>query len=288
MENLVEERWPAQQTPVDLAFAARKKVLEMVHKANASHVGSCLSCVDILAALYARDGGWLEHDPRQPRSAERDRFIMSKGHAAAALYATLSLCGYFPDEWLDTYCEDGSRLGGHCTSDGVPGVELSTGSLGHGLPVGVGVALGLKKSGNRVVVLLSDGELNEGSNWESILLAPKLELDNLIVVVDYNKIQSLGRVEDVIPLEPMADKWKSFGWGVQEVDGHNIAQIMRALDRAPNTYNRPTVILAHTVKGKGVEFMEDKLAWHYKSPNDEQLESALVQIEAAYNQSVMM
>ncbi len=265
-----------------LAWQIRRSILSVIHHAGASHVGSCLSCVELLACLYASESGWLRHQPTNPDWDARDRFILSKGHAAAAIYVTLAERGFFPKEWLDTYCADGAKLGGHCTSHGVPGVELSTGSLGHGLPVGVGMAMGLRGTGQRVAVLLSDGELNEGSNWEAILLAPKLGLENLVVMVDYNKIQSLGRVEDVIPLEPLADKWESFGWNTVEVDGHNVEEISSALSTLPSQVGRPSVIIAHTVKGKGVDFMEDRLAWHYKSPSDAQFTQAIAQVDAAY------
>ena len=260
------------------ARALRTSVLHMVARAHASHVGSCFSCVEILAALYG-PGGWLRHDPAHPDQADRDRFILSKGHAAAVLYATLAEVGYFPEAWLETYCANGARLGGHCTSHGVPGVELSTGSLGHGLPVGVGLALGLRNATpSRVVVLLSDGELDEGSNWEAALMAPHQKLNNLAVVVDYNKIQSFGRVSEVIDLEPLTDKWAAFGWRVLAVDGHDPLALRQALDEVGQT-EAPTAIVAHTVKGKGVSFMEDELAWHYKSPSPEQLQTALAEVQ---------
>jgi transketolase len=270
---------------LELAWSTRRTVLQMLHDARASHAGSCLSCIDILAALYAPESGWLRHRPGQDQWEGRDRFIMSKGHAAAALYATLAQRDFFPMDWLGTYCTDGARLGGHCTSQGVPGVELSTGSLGHGLPVGLGVALGLKAQGSRVAVLLGDGELNEGSNWEAILLAPRLGLDNLVAVVDYNKIQSFGRVDEVIPLGPLADKWRSFGWWATEVDGHDVEAIAAGLRAEGAPAGQPRVVIAHTVKGKGVDFMEDKLAWHYKSPDEAQLVQALAQVDAQYKEA---
>lgn len=262
-----------------LARAIRADALRMVHRANASHIGSSLSMSDLLAVLY---GGILRVDPARPDWAERDRFILSKGHGAASAYAVLAETGFFPVEWLETYCQDGSKLAGHLTR-GVPGVELSSGSLGHGLPVGCGLALAAKADGAayRVFVLLSDGELDEGSNWEAILFAPQHRLDNLVAIVDYNKIQSFGRVEEVLNLEPLADKWRAFGWEVREIDGHDHARIAEALSGAPYEAGKPTAIIAHTVKGKGVSFMEDLLAWHYKSPNDEQLTQALAEVAAA-------
>lgn len=259
-----------------LARAIRADALRMVHRANASHIGSALSMCDLLAVLYS---GILRVDPARPEWSERDRFILSKGHGAASAYAVLAEAGFFPVEWLETYCQDGSKLAGHLTR-GVPGVEFSTGSLGHGMPVGCGLALAAKSGGApyRVFVLLSDGELDEGSNWEAILFAPQHRLDNLVAIVDYNKIQSFGRVEEVLSLEPLADKWRAFGWAVHAIDGHDHAQITEALATVPREPGKPTAIIAHTIKGKGVGFMEDQLAWHYKSPNGEQLAQALAEV----------
>lgn len=262
-----------------LARAVRAHSLRMVHSANASHIGSCLSIADILAVLY---GQVLRVDPEHLDWPDRDRFILSKGHAAAAVYAVLAECGFFPREWLGTYCQEGSQLAGHITSHGVPGVEVSTGSLGHGLPIGCGMALAGKREGRpyRVFVLLSDGELDEGSNWEAILFAPQHHLDNLVAIVDYNKLQGFGAVPDVLDLAPLADKWRAFRWSVREIDGHDHSQIAQALGSVPFEQGKPSVIIAHTVKGKGVSFMENQLAWHYKSPNAEQLAQGLAEIEA--------
>lgn len=259
-----------------LASRIRRHALRMVHRANSSHIGSCLSIADILAVLYA---GVMRLEPAQPAAPDRDRFILSKGHAAAILYAVLAERGFFPKEWLEEYGQDGSLLSGHA-SHFVPGVEVSTGSLGHGLAVGCGLALAGKRDARsyRVFVLLSDGELNEGSNWESILFAPHHRLDNLVVLVDYNKIQSFGTVQEVLGLEPLAAKWDNFGWDVIEVDGHDHSQLEEAL-RRPARPDRPRVILAHTVKGKGISFMEHQLAWHYKSPTLEQLAQAEKELE---------
>jgi transketolase len=261
-----------------LARAIRADALRMVYAARASHIGSSLSMADLLAVLY---GGILRVDPAWPDWPERDRFILSKGHGAAAGYAALAEAGFFPREWLDSYCQDGSKLAGHLTR-GAPGVELSTGSLGHGLPVGAGLALAARRGGlaSRVFVLLSDGELDEGSNWEAILFAAHHRLDNLVAIVDYNKIQSFGTVEEVMRLDPLAEKWRAFGWATRELDGHDHAAIAGALGTIPHEPGRPTVIVAHTIKGKGVSFMEDLLAWHYKSPTAEQLEQALGELEA--------
>jgi len=262
--------------PDSLSTTIRSHALRMVHRANASHIGTCLSMADILAVLYTRVLRYRADEPQWP---DRDRFILSKGHGAAILYAVLAECGFFPKAWLDDYARDGSPLLGH-VSHHVPGVELSTGSLGHGLAVGCGMALAGKREGRpyRVFVLLSDGELDEGSNWEAILFAPQHRLDNLVAIVDYNKIQSFGAVKDVLDLEPLADKWRAFRWAVREIDGHDHARIEDALSGIPFEPGKPSVVIAHTVKGKGVSFMENQLAWHYKSPNEAQLAQALAEL----------
>ena len=252
----------------------------MVHKANASHVGTSLSMVDLLAVLY---GGVLRVDPSRPDRPDRDRLIVSKGHGAAGLYATLAGCGFFPEDWLATYCADGARLAGHATHHGVPGVEISTGSLGHGLSVGCGMALAARRGDGttayRVFVIQSDGECDEGSVWEAALFAPHHRIENLVVVVDYNKIQSFGTVKEVLDLEPLAAKWRDFGWAVAEVDGHDHDALAAAFAATPLAPGKPTALIAHTVKGKGVSFMEDRLLWHYKSPSDAQLVEALAELE---------
>jgi transketolase len=207
---------------------------------------------------------------------ERDRFILSKGHGAAIIYAALAKRGFFSMRELETYCKLGSHLTEHITS-GVLGVELSAGSLGHGLPVGCGIALAAKREQLpfRTFVLCSDGELDEGSNWEAVLFAPQHQLDNLVLIVDYNKIQSFGRVKDVLDLDPLADKFRAFRWSVLEVDGHDMKQLTDAFATLPFDRGRPSVVIAHTVKGKGVSFMENNIAWHYKCPTAEQLALAL-------------
>jgi transketolase len=249
--------------------------LQMIYQANASHIGSCLSMADLLAILY---GKILRVDSNNPDWPDRDRFILSKGHGAAILYAVLAEKGFFPKEWLETYCQDGSQLTGH-VSHYLPGIEASTGSLGHGLPIGCGIALAGKREDKsyRVFVMLSDGELDEGSNWESILFATQHQIDNK--VVDYNKIQSFGTVQDVLELEPLLDKFQAFRWSVREIDGHDFQQIEEAFSSIPFETAKPSCIIAHTVKGKGVSFMENQLAWHYKSPNKEQLAEAITEIE---------
>jgi transketolase len=257
----------------DVASRLRANVLRMVHHARASHVGSCLSVADIVACLYWNT---LQIKPERPEWPDRDRLILSKGHAAAIVYAALAERGFFPESELGTYCDKGSRLTGHISSS-VPGVEFSSGSLGHGLPVGCGIALAAKREGSksRTVVLCSDGELDEGSNWEAILFAPQHQLDNLLLIVDFNKIQSFGRVKDVLDLDPVAEKFYAFRWAVREVDGHNIQQLVETFSTFPFEPGKPSVVIAHTTKGMGVSFMKDDLAWHYKSPTAEQLSIAL-------------
>ncbi len=261
-----------------LATRIRRHCVRMTNKANASHIGSCLSMADLLAVLY---GKILRLDSRDPEWPDRDRFVLSKGHGCAALYAVLAESGFFPVGWLESFYQNGSPLAGHATHKDVPGVEVSTGSLGHGLPMATGMALAAKRDGKsyRVFCLLSDGELNEGSTWEPILFAPHHKLDNLIAIVDYNKIQSLGRVKEVIDLDPLADKWRAFRWAVREIDGHDLAAICHALTEVPYEPNRPSCIVAHTVKGKGVSFMEDKLLWHYRAPLGEELQLALAELD---------
>jgi transketolase len=249
----------------------------MTKLAKASHVGSCLSMADILAVLYGRV---LRIKPDDPGWRYRDRLIVSKGHAAAAVYAALAERGFFSHQLLETYCKDGSILTGHI-SHRVPGVEFSTGSLGHGLSLACGIALaGREADGFRAVVILSDGECDEGSVWEAALFASHHRLDNLVAIIDYNKIQSFGRVDEVLALEPFAAKWRAFGWNAVETDGHDHDSLHATFGAVPADEGMPTAIIAHTVKGKGVSFMEDRLAWHYKSPSEEQLEQALRELGA--------
>lgn len=264
----------------ELARRLRIRALRMCHQTNSSHIGSCLSAADILAVLYGRV---LRLDPQRPDWPERDRFILSKGHAAAIAYAALVERGFFPPEWLDTYTQDNTRLPGHINALDVPGVELSTGSLGHGLPVACGLALAGARGGEpyRVFALLSDGELDEGSNWEGILFAGHHRLDNLVAIVDYNQIQSFGTVAEVLELAPMAEKWRAFHWGVRELDGHDLPAIEAALAELPFEPGRPSVLIARTVKGKGVSYMENQLLWHYRAPNAELLAQALAELGEA-------
>lgn len=253
----------------------KTSIVRMTHYSKSSHVGSCLSVADILYVLYFKV---LRIDTGEPRADRRDRFILSKAHASAALYATLAERGFFPKEFLERYYVDGGMLPGHLDREAVPGVEVSAGSLGHGLSIGVGMAVACRRdrSPARVFVLLGDGECNEGSVWEAVMLASTLGLDNLTAVVDYNKLQSFGRTNEVIDQRNMAERWKVFGWQTCEVDGHSVEDLEQAF-MLPQ--RGPKAVIAHTVKGKGVSFMEDRLEWHYKSPNDEQCSTALKELE---------
>jgi len=258
----------------------RQHCIRMTGKANASHIGGSLSAADLLAALYGRA---LRFDPHRPEWPDRDRFIMSKGHACSAMYAVLAESGYFSVERLETFYENGSPLAGHVMHKNVPGVELSTGSLGHGLPVATGMAMAAKRDGrpSRIFCMISDGECDEGSVWEAALFAPHHKLNNLIVIIDYNKIQSLGAVKDVLDLDPLADKWRAFGWAVRELDGHDLAAVENGVTEVPYESGRPSCIVAHTIKGKGVSFMENKLLWHYRAPLGEDMTKALAELEQA-------
>ncbi len=261
------------------ATAIRADALKMVGRAKASHIGSALSIADIVAILY---GQVLALDPQNPEWPDRDRFILSKGHACVAIYAALANRGFIPHEALETYGNDGSTLMAHI-SHKVAGVEFSTGALGHGLSFGVGKALAAKRqhASWRTFVLMSDGEMGEGSNWEALMFAAHHKLNNLCAIIDYNKLQSLGTVEDTVALEPLRGKLEAFGWAVCEVDGHDHAALSLALDFTQRREEKPTVVIAHTIKGKGVPFMENQVAWHYRSPDQQQLADALVAIGAA-------
>jgi len=262
----------------ELALRLRRHSLKLVHDAKASHIGGSFSIIELLVVLYARI---LKVKPRQPDWPERDRFILSKGHACAAHYAILAEMGYFPKKWLDTYYKNGSNLPGHATHSCVPGVEVSTGSLGHGLSLAAGMALAAKrdKKKYRIFCLLSDGECDEGSTWEAILFASHLKMDNLTAIVDYNKIQALGHTKDVLNLEPLRKKWEAFGWAVHEIDGHNLKEIEMELSKLPIEKDKPSCVIAHTVKGKGISFMENKLLWHYRSPQGKEFEDAMNEMD---------
>jgi transketolase len=254
-----------------LSSRIRLADLDMVRRAKLGHIGSDFSVVDILVTLY---WGVLAVDPLEPRAPHRDRFILSKGHSAGALYATLAHCGFFPMSALETFAQPLSALNGHPNRVKVPGVETNTGPLGHGFPVAVGCALAAKLQGSssRTVVVLGDGELQEGSNWEAAMTASHYGLSALTAVVDRNRLQQGAPTEDTKQLEPLADKWTSFGWDVRDVDGHDFAALLDAFraDRG----DRPVCVIAHTTKGKGVSFMEGRVEWHHKVPSQEQVETA--------------
>jgi len=264
----------------ELAKKIRLHVLEMTSRGGSSHVGAAFSMADIVAVLY---GGILNVDPSNPKNPSRDRFILSKGHAGAAIYAALAETGFFPIEKLKTHYQDGSDLSGHVSHKGIPGVELSTGSLGHGLPVATGMAKAGKLRGkdHRVVVLMGDGECDEGSNWEAILFAAHHKLDNLVAIVDFNKIQSLASVSETLGLEPFTDKWESFGWHVVEVDGHDHKSLKQGLLPDASVPGKPTCVLAHTIKGRGVSFMENSVLWHYRTARGEEFDAARKELEEA-------
>lgn len=265
---------------INLALKIRKHAIQMTNLGKSSHIGSVLSVVDILAVLYG--GNILNVKPDNPKWDDRDRFILSKGHAGAGVYATLAETGFFPVEQLKTHYQNGSKLSGHVSHKGIPGVELSTGSLGHGLSIGAGIALAAKMDNMdfRAFVLLSDGECDEGSTWEAAMFAGHHKLNNLIAIIDYNKIQSLAPVKDTLDLEPFEDKWRSFNWNVKSVDGHNHDELTSVLSSLPLESNSlPNCIIAHTIKGKGISFMENKVLWHYRSPQGEEFEQAMKELE---------
>ena len=260
----------------DFAREIRKISLEMVFKGKASHIGGALSMADILAVLYS---DILNYDPSNPNWPQRDRFLLSKGHACVSLYATLALKGFFPLKDLETYAQSDSILLCHA-SHKVNGVEISAGSLGHIPPVACGMALAAKLRHEqwRTFCIVGDGEMDEGSVWEAILFAAHHKLNNLVMIIDYNKIQAMGDTNSILNLEPLKGKLESFGWMAVEVDGHDIDQLKTALSLANHGNEKPLAVIAHTVKGKGVDFMENQLAWHYKSPTKEQYEEAVKQI----------
>jgi len=270
---------PALNT-ADLAAISRRiraRIVEMSHVAETPHLGSSLSCVDMLVAAY-----WaaLRVDPARPLDPNRDRFILSKGHAATALYAALAERGFFDPKLLDTYNEDGAALPEHPGLQCVPGVEAATGSLGHGLPIALGMALAARIQGRptRCLVLMSDGECEEGSVWEAAMFAPAQKLDTVTVMIDYNKWQATGRSDEIMALAPLAEKWRAFGWDAAEVNGHDLDALLAALRREPDGSGRPRAIICHTVKGKGVSFMEDDNNWHYRIPTAQEVEKARVEL----------
>jgi transketolase len=252
-----------------LASEFRARVIEMSYQAKAAHLASALSCVDIVAVLY---NSVIRVDPKNPGWSERDRFILSKGHAATALYAALEFKKFINELDILSYGQEGSLLEEH-PSPKLAGVEAATGSLGHGLPIGCGIALAgqIKNQTYRTFVLMSDGECNEGSVWEACLFGAANKLENLCVFVDFNKWQATGRSKDVLALEPLAEKFRSFGWIVHEIDGHDHSQLLHAIHAPYIGKSKPTMIVAHTVKGKGISFMEDDNNWHYRIPTLEEV-----------------
>lgn len=265
------------ETYRSLAHKVRHHIVNMTHLGKSSHVASGLSIADIISVLYA---GIMRFDPSNPELPDRDRFILSKGHAGAAIYAVLAESGFFPVSWLETHYQNGSKLSGHVSHKGIPGVELSTGSLGHGLNVGAGMAYAgkLADKKHRVFVLLSDGEMDEGSNWEAMLFAAHHKLDNLVMLIDYNKIQSLASVEETLGLEPLLDKIAAFSWAVHEVNGHDHIELESTLKALPSDPGKPNCLICHTTKGKGVSFMENSVLWHYRTPQGEEYQNALTEL----------
>jgi len=251
----------------------RRVIFRMICKGGGGHIPASLSIVEILATLYY---DILKINPKKPDDPERDRFILSKGHAGAALYAILADKGFFECEHLSTFGKCGTILGGHPDMHKVPGVEASTGALGHGFSFGIGMALAGKmdKKKYRVFVLLGDGECQEGSVWEAALFAPQHKLDNLTVIIDYNKLQAMDRLENIVSMEPLVDKWKAFGWEVREVDGHDISMLKDTFKSAPFVSKKPNLVIANTVKGKGISYMEEIPVWHYRLPSKEEMKIA--------------
>jgi transketolase len=266
----IDEAWLAE-----LATGVRRSVVTMVDSAGLGHIGGDLSVTDILATLF---GAVLDVDPADPTRPDRDRFVLSKGHCAGALYSTLAHCGFFPRSELATFMAPLSALNGHPNRTKVPGVETNTGPLGHGFPVAVGCALAAKLRGldYRTFVVLGDGELQEGSNWEAAMTAAHYDLANLTAVVDRNRLQQGARTEETKQLEPLADKWVAFGFETRVADGHDYAQLLEAF--RPSTTGRPVALIANTIKGKGISFMEDRVEWHHKVPSADQVRTALEEL----------
>lgn len=263
----------------EIAGRLRLDIIEMLHKAGSGHPGGSLSAIDIVTTLYfAR----MRHDPKRPHWEERDRFVLSKGHAVPALYAVMAEAGYFPREELLTLRRTDARLQGHPVASALPGIEACTGSLGQGLSVAQGMALASKLDGGKfhVYCMIGDGETQEGQIWEAAMSAPKFKLDTLTVFLDYNRGQIDGPVSEVMDLEPIKDKWRAFNWHVIEIDGHDMKQILASVDEARATKGRPTLIIANTVKGKGVSFMEHQISWHGAAPNKDQADKALAELRA--------
>lgn len=264
---------------IKIAKDMRKSIFKMIYKAGGGHISPSFSIVEILTTLYF--GGILKYDPKQPQMPERDRFILSKGHAGTALYAILARAGFFDESVLDTYCKPGSILGGHPDTHKIPGIEASTGALGHGFLYANGIALAGKmdRADYNVYALLGDGECQEGSIWEAALFASHHQLGNFTAIIDYNKLQAMDNHDKIVRLEPFADKWRAFGWDVHEVDGHNIEALMDILGKPKQIDSAPRAVIAHTVKGKGVSYMENAPLWHFRLPNSEELKIAMEELD---------
>ena len=261
----------------DFAKAIRRTAVQLAYNTNTSHTGGTMSQADILAVLYS---GIMNVTPQTLNDSKRDRFIESKGHCCASYYAALALKGFMNyDELMEQYCKNGSQYFEH-VSHKLSGVEVSTGSLGHGLPIACGMAIGAKKThhNNNVYIIVGDGEINEGSNWESFMFAAQNKLDNLCVIIDKNKMQALGFTKDVLCLDPLADKLKAFQWNVLDIDGHDIDQLLGAFGNFKKTKDKPTAIIANTIKGKGVSYMENNLKFHYSAPNAEEFKIAMEEL----------
>ncbi|MFB6356614.1 MAG: transketolase [bacterium] len=256
-----------------IAAEIRGQLVQLSHDSGTPHLASSMSCVDVMVALYWE---FVDGDPEQPDDPDRDRVILSKGHAAPTLYTCLARRGYIDEEQLEHYNEAGQYLAEHPSPQHIPGVEVATGSLGHGLSLGLGMAYAGRHQDRNydVYTVLSDGECNEGSVWEAAMLAPSKDLNNVTVIVDFNKWQATGRSQEIMQLDPLPDKWESFGWQTFEVDGHDMEQVLEAIERAQNVGDRPSAIVSNTVKGKGVSFMEDDNNWHYRKPSAEEVKQA--------------
>ena len=264
----------------EIAGRIRRRDLQAVFEAGAGHIGGELSVIDLLTALYF---GILNVDPKNPLDPDRDRFVLSKGHTACALYVTLAEAGFLSADEIDTFLQPHSRLNGHPNCTKVPGVETSTGPLGHGLPVGVGMATAAKMDGSsrRTFVLTGDGEMQEGSNWEAVMAAAQFGLDNLTLIIDHNRLQQGARLVETNDLAPLSPKLEAFGWTVREIDGHDMEAILNALSSEARVPGKPTCVVAHTNKGKGISFMQDRVEWHHKVPDREQYEQAQRELEEA-------
>tara|TARA_B100000886_G_scaffold339314_1_gene304415 strand:+ start:3314 stop:4144 length:831 start_codon:yes stop_codon:yes gene_type:complete len=264
---------------ISISRELRKRIIKTSYEAKIPHIGSCLSCIELLVFLYWKE---LNIDPTNSEAINRDRFILSKGHGAPALFQVLGLKGFFPIERLNSFGKPGSVFHEHPPKPGhIPGIEAATGSLGHGFPMSVGISLARRINNlkYRTYSILSDGECNEGSIWEGAMFAGAQGLDDLTIFIDFNKWQATGRSKEVLALDPLKEKWQSFGWDVYEIDGHNFNEIDKSIELAKANRNKPSAIIAHTIKGKGVSFMEDNNNWHYKTPNEEEFNKAFEELK---------